>query len=67
MELNGSAIRLTKAPNAEESMNFWGGIWSVEKEHSKTTNWLKEPKEDMSNKHHGQEGWVVSVDKISKQ
>ena len=31
MELSGSAIRSTDAPNAEESINFWGGIWSVKK------------------------------------
>ena len=67
MEFNGSAIRSTDVPNAEESRNFWGGIWSVEKEHSKTANWLKELKEEMSNKHHVQERLVITVDKIAKQ
>ena len=67
MELNGSAIRSTDAPNAEESINFWGGIWSVEKEHNKKANWLKELKEEMSNKHHIQEGLVITVDMITRQ
>ena len=67
MEFNGSAIRSTDVPNAEESRNFWGGIWSVEKEHSKTANWLKELKEEMRNKHHMQERLVITVDKTAKQ
>ena len=67
MEFNGSAFRSTDMPNAEESRNFWGGIWSVEKEHSKTANWLKELKEEMRNKHHVQERLVITVDKIAKQ
>ena len=67
MEFNGSAIRSTDLPNAEESRNFWDGIWNVEKEHSKTANWLKELKEEMRNKHHVQEKLVITVDKIAKQ
>ena len=67
MEFNGSEIRSTDVPNAEESRNFWGGIWSVEKEHCKTANWLKELKEEMRNKHHMQERLVITVDKIAKQ
>ena len=67
MEFNGSAIKSTDVPNAEESRNFWGGIWSVEKEHSKTANWLKELKEEMRNKHHVQERLVITVDGIAKQ
>ena len=48
-EFNGSALRSTDVPNAEESRKFWGEIWSVEKKHSKTANWLKQLKEEMSN------------------
>ena len=67
MEFNGSEIRSTDVPNAEESRHFWGGIWSVEKEHSKTANWLKELKEEMRNKHHVQGRLVITVDKIAKR
>ena len=66
-EFNGSALRSTDVPNAEESRKFWGEIWSIEKKHSKTANWLKQLKEEMSNEHHAQEGLVISVDKIKKQ
>ena len=67
MELKGSAIRSTDAPNDEEGIHFWGVIWSVEKEHSKTANWLKELKEEMRNRHHVQEGFVITFDKITRQ
>ena len=66
-EFNGSAVRSTDVPNAEESRKFWGEIWSIEKKHSKTANWLKQLKEEMSNEHHAQGGLVISVDKIEKQ
>ena len=66
-EFNGSALRSTDVPNAEESRKFWGEIWSIEKKHSKTANWLKQLKEEMSNEYHPQEGLVISVDKIKKQ
>ena len=54
-------------PNAEESRVFLGGIWSVEKEHSKTATWLKELKEEVSNKHNLQEGLGITVNKTTKQ
>ena len=50
-----------------KSINFWGGVSSFEKEHSKTANWLKELKEETGSKHHVQEEWVITVDKIIKQ
>ena len=65
-EFNGSALRSTDVSNAEESRKFWGEIWSVEKKHSKTANWLKQLKKEMSIEHHAQEGLVISVDKIKK-
>ena len=66
-EFNGSALRSTDVSNAEESRKFWGEIWSVEKKHTNTANWLKQLREEMSNEHHAQEGLVISVDKIKKQ
>ena len=33
-EFNGEGIRSNDVPDAEESKRFWGGIWSVEKEHN---------------------------------
>ena len=35
-EFNGESV----IPDAEESKSFWNGIWGVEKEHSRTADWL---------------------------
>lgn len=66
-ELNGGVNRTNDVPNDEESRKFWGDIWSVEKEHNKDAEWLKELKEEMKNENHSQNRMLITIDKIRKQ
>ena len=45
--------------------HFWGGIWSVEKEHNKEADWLSDLKEEMVEL--GQQNGVINEDKVKKQ
>ena len=54
-------------PDAEESKRFWGGIWSVEKEHNHEAEWLKDVRNELKNEEHLQERVVISVEMVRKQ
>ena len=49
-ELSGETPQgnASEVPDAAESREFWGGIWSVEKEHDREASWLGEIREEMS-------------------
>ena len=43
-QLNGEFRKERVIPDAEESIKFWKGIWSVEKFHNRDAEWLKDLK-----------------------
>ena len=36
-------------PNSEDSIKFWGDIWSIRKEHNQHTDWLKSCRRQFEN------------------
>ena len=36
-------------PNSEDSIKFWGDIWSIRKEHSQHAEWLKDCRKQFEN------------------
>ena len=54
-EFNGGGVRTNDVPNAEESKRFWGDTWSVEKEHNREAEWLKDLKNELENEERLQE------------
>ena len=50
--------------NAEESMTFWSGIWSVGKERSKEAKWLSDLKEEIVKLE--QQNVVINESKVKK-
>ena len=48
-ELNGGARGESVIPDAEESKKFWSEIWSIEKEHNRQAEWLRDLKREKSN------------------
>ena len=63
-ELNGDSEFVHAVPNAEESKNLWGDIWSVEKKHNVDAEWLREVKQEI--KVNRQEGMIITEVMVSK-
>ena len=66
-EFSGYGVRLSNAPNAEESKIFWGDISSVGKGRNREAAWLKDIKNELGKNKHLQERVVISVEKVTKQ
>ena len=54
-------------PNAEECTKFWGGIWSVRKEHNRERMVERSEERERINDERPQESVSRSVEKIRKQ
>ena len=66
-EFKGGRERSMFVPNAEESKQFWGNIWSVRKEHSQEAEWFKVLKAELQNQHHWQERVIINAETVSNQ
>ena len=65
-ELNGENMSETVAPDAEQSKEFWSGIWDDPMTHNASTDWLKDVQNEMRwvGK---QQNIVLSTDKLKLQ
>ena len=66
-EFNGGRGRSSDRPSAEESTRFWDNIWSVEKEHNREAEWLKDLKTELASENQFQERFVINVEKVQDQ
>ena len=64
-ELNGQGQQGAAIPDAEESREFWSGIWSQSKEHNRNAEWLINLKEQ--NDYRKQEHLVITREIVFKQ
>ena len=49
INLNGEKRGDRIIPNSEDSIKFWGGIWSIRKEHNQHAAWLKSCRKQFEN------------------
>ena len=50
LKLNGENMSETVAPDAEQSKEFWSGIWDDSLTHNASSEWLKDVQNEMSGK-----------------
>ena len=65
-ELNGVNMSETVAPDAEQSKEFWSGIWDDPVTHNASAEWLKDVQNEMSGVGK-QQNIVLSTDKLKLQ
>ena len=65
-ELNRENMSETVAPDAEQSKEFWSGIWDDPVTHNASTEWLKDVQNEMSGVGK-QQNIVLSTDKLKLQ
>ena len=64
-EIDGTSRWDKVVPNAEESLRFWGGIWSDgDRHHNKEAEWLKNLKEEYSNDDLEQENVRITIEQV---
>ena len=66
LKLNGENMSETVAPDAEQSKEFWSGIWDDSLTHNASAEWLKDVQNEMSGIGK-QQDIVLSTEKLKLQ